>query len=140
MGMTISRVETARIAHLFGLGRDDWLEGGPGNDYLDGGEGVDTASFYVVGTNEADAAVYVDLAAGIARGVYSGDDTLVSIESVNGSLGPDEIHGSNDYNVLYGNWGNDKIYPGSGGDQVNGGGGSDNILVNSWNYIRIYHR
>ncbi|HMR31913.1 MAG TPA: nidogen-like domain-containing protein [Geminicoccaceae bacterium] len=105
---------------LFGGASIDVLDGGAGSDILDGGAGGDFARY-----EAAAARVVVDLARGIA--VSGGDrDTLVSIESVQGSAFNDRIIGNGDANGLTGNGGNDVLIGGiagvSGGTQVRGDG------------------
>ena len=84
---------TSGADKMYGLGGDDDLRGlegdygGAGNDelrddlgtnYLDGGDGIDTVSFFL-----ATAPLSVDLAAGTAT-LGASTDTLVRIENVTG--------------------------------------------------------
>ena len=87
----------------------DFLEGGPGDDILDGGDGFDASSYF----NASDPIV-ADLVAGTARG--AGDDTLVDIEEVEGSRFPDTLTGDAQDNGFYGNRGDDQIDGGAGTD------------------------
>lgn len=105
---------------LFGGASVDVLDGGAGSDILDGGGGLDYARY-----EAAASRMVVDLARGVA--VSGGDrDTLVSIESVQGSDFNDRIIGNGDANGLIGNGGNDVLIGGiagvSGGTQVRGDG------------------
>ncbi|MFZ2870719.1 calcium-binding protein [Zavarzinia sp.] len=97
---------------LRGLDGDDLLIGGSGGDILSGGEGIDTASF-ATGSH----GVVVDLVAGTASGRGLGNDTLISIESVIGSLGDDDIAGTDGDNRIDGNLGADRM-AGRLGDDV----------------------
>jgi Ca2+-binding RTX toxin-like protein len=121
---------------LQGTGGDDLLFGGRGADQLDGGAGADTASYF--GAQR----VTVDLRTGEASHAGA-TDTLVSIESIQGSERADVITGSGTANRLIGNAGNDTIkgmagndqivgdyvdQPGTGDDFLDGGGGKDTLI------------
>lgn len=95
-----------------GLGGDDFIDGGAGNDF--------------VGYWDAAAAVHVDLRDGSASG-GSGLDTLVSIESVNGSAYDDTLIGDENDNSLHGEDGNDILLGNGGDDYLVGGRGNDLI-------------
>ncbi|MGE4064455.1 MAG: Calx-beta domain-containing protein [Rhodospirillaceae bacterium] len=96
---------------LHGGTGDDVLAGGAGNDTLIGGDGFDTADY------AGSAPVSVDLDAGRAMGTDIGDDLLVSIEKVIGSLGADTLSGNVRDNVFIGGGGAD-ILTGSEGKDV----------------------
>ncbi|HYE88951.1 MAG TPA: calcium-binding protein, partial [Vicinamibacterales bacterium] len=98
-----------------------------GNDWIDGGEGVDVLDF---GTN-ARTAIVVNLAAGTLSGGASdggGSATLISIENVNGGAFNDAITGSAGANNLFGYNGNDTLDGGAGNDRLEGGGGNDQYI------------
>lgn len=99
---------------LLGRGGDDRLNGGQDDDYLDGGDGFDTASY-----RDAPGPVSVDLAAGKSSGA-DGNDTLVSIEAVEGSAFADRLKGNDESNVIDG---------GAGPDEMAGGRGADTYYV-----------
>lgn len=121
-----------------GLDDQSNLDGGPGNDVLDGRSGMATAIY-------RDApGVHVDLAAGVARGW--GRDELISVENVEGSrfddvlrgsavthrtrhtLSPsNDIHGGGGDDVIAGRGGTDWVDAGLGGDVVLGGKGNDDL-------------
>ncbi|MBQ0933105.1 beta strand repeat-containing protein [Ideonella alba] len=82
------------------------LLGGSGNNRLDGGAGLDTASF-----SNAASGVNVDMGAGTAVGF--GNDTLVNIEAVIGSAWADTLRG------------------GDGADTLTGGAGADTFVVDN---------
>jgi Ca2+-binding RTX toxin-like protein len=91
---------------LSGDERANILVGGVGNDSLDGGAGLDTASYAA-----ASAGVTVVLAAGQAFG-GAGDDTLAGIENVIGSAFADILVGTVGNNVFNGGGGIDTVgYP-----------------------------
>ena len=108
---------------LLGAGGNDFLTGGAGNDTLDGGTGSDTANY--IGSS---GAVTVNLAAGTATGDASiGSDTLISIESVQGTAFNDVMTGDASNNSLFGREGNDTLAGGNGSDFFRGGAGNDSI-------------
>src|SRR5262245_56613740 len=90
-----------------------------GNDAIDGGAGVDFASFFL-----SPGPVTVDLAAGTATG--EGTDTLTGIENVFGSgdFG-DTLTGATQDNMLIGAGGDDHVIGGDGNDDLDGGAGTD---------------
>ena len=101
---------------LHGLGGDDHLRSGEGNpvgtDLLDGGEGLDTANYYL-----AWDPVQADLTTGQA--VTNGADTLESIENLFGSKNSDTLIGNDENNVIQGS---------QGDDVMDGGGGTDTAV------------
>jgi Ca2+-binding RTX toxin-like protein len=123
---------------LDGRAGDDILNGGSGDDILIGGLGNDTAD-YSLDSNDLNAqsivpstvatglqGAIVDLALGQSWGAF-GNDTLSSIENVNGSAGDDWISGTATANTLYGNLGADTIYGLGGDDYLFGGAGNDGL-------------
>jgi Ca2+-binding RTX toxin-like protein len=100
---------------LLGAAGNDTLHGGGGNDQLIGGPGTDTVIYPEVGL----PGITVDLVAGTGGPtVDDGRDTdsIIDVENVTGTLGPDTLIGNGLANVLVG-------YPGV--DTVVGGGGDD---------------
>ncbi|MGE5226638.1 MAG: hypothetical protein ACM3OO_07165 [Planctomycetaceae bacterium] len=104
---------------LLGSKGPNLLGGLGGDDRIDGGGGADTADYhFCVGSGCAQRGVFVDLAAGVAKGRGVGTDTLRSIEDVNGSAdGPDRLLGDRGTNVLWGYGGHDRLF-GRGGNDV----------------------
>jgi len=94
---------------LLGGAGDDVLFGGGGNDLIDGGEGNDTLSygdFYSVAIG-----MTVDLrltgpqaprSPGEHPAQSAGQDTLISIENLNGTNAGDVFHGNDEANILRG--------------------------------------
>jgi Ca2+-binding RTX toxin-like protein len=128
---------------LKGWGGDDTLEGNDGNDVLeggassgrggdgerlafgdrlDGGSGIDTASY-----STSTAGVTVDLNSGLAQGGDAADDVLVSIENLAGSQHDDDLAGDDGPNVLQGLGGKDMLKGGGGTDVLWGGAGNDTL-------------
>src|ERR1051326_29699 len=129
--------------YLFGENGDDTLvgsprnisilEGGAGNDSLDGNGAAAYASYTSAFDN-----VYVNLATGIASGPASGNDTLSRINSAYGEFGNDTLIGDENSNRLDGGSGNDSMAGGGGSDDlddrqgrdtIDGGSGNDNVYV-----------
>ena len=111
---------TSGADHLEGRGGNDFLIGKGGNDILDGGAGND----FVVYTGSAKG-VTVDLLAGTAKG--EGNDTLIGIENVDGSMKVDTIRLGNGAEFANGNGGNDTIWGRGGADTLFGGAGNDKL-------------
>ena len=102
---------------------NDFLRGGPGNDLLDGGVVADLQSD--VGFRDTDRVDYstapsgvnVNLATGVAFDGEGGTDTLIGIETVNGSAFDDLLFGSGAFVEFY--------HGGAGNDTIDGAGGND---------------
>jgi Ca2+-binding RTX toxin-like protein len=119
---------------LSGDDGDDYLDGGSGDDILDGGNGIDRAAFHssLVG-------VHVDLnIQGVAQDTGQGNDTLIGIENLSGTLFDDTLIGNGADNWIWGEGGNDVISAGAGNDLVqvgpgnataDGGAGNDTISL-----------
>ncbi len=108
---------------LLGGSGDDHLIGGGGDDVLNGGVGGDWAIFddFVL------APVTVDLGKTAQKTGAGGFDTLLSIESVEGTRYADTLKGSGYANELVGNAGNDQIWGYGGNDRIVGGAGDDQL-------------
>ena len=97
--------------------------GPDGNDFFDGGIGIDTVDYakragavtVTIGTGDAD-----DGEAG-----FENDSVDLSVENVIGGAGDDVLVGSDDPNVLTGNDGDDQLFGGRGADELRGGLGAD---------------
>ena len=93
---------------IFGLGGNDWLEGGDGNDLISGGPGNDI----LIGQGGRDV-----MQGGPGRdflGAGSGDDVL------RGGLGDDLLFGGAGDDVLFGGDGDDGLIGGDGMDLCDG--------------------
>ena len=100
------------------------FDGGAGNDTIDGGGKSIASGPFGDFSNYAGATagVVVDLLAGTAIGDASvGSDTLLNIDSINGSAFNDTITGNSNANLLRGFAGSDIIHGGDGNDQIEGG-------------------
>lgn len=122
-------IGTAGFDVIVGRAGNDVLNGGQGNDTLNGGEGGDM----LIGGSGIDAADYdgsrgslrVDLMfpqinTNVARG-----DTYSSIENLYGSVGFDNLRGTQDDNMIWGRANVDYIFGRRGDDTLDGGVGDD---------------
>jgi serralysin len=108
-----------------------------GVDYLDGGEGTDTADFSAHGD-----ALWIDLmydgrevwtcdGADVVSGTWRQVADLVSIENLIGTGAADQMWGDNGANRITGGAGNDLIDGRGGDDTMVGGTGNDVFFVDS---------
>jgi Ca2+-binding RTX toxin-like protein len=104
---------------LVGGGGNDWLKGGGGSDLIDGGSGFDDT----VVLDDAVKPVTADLFAGFSTGL--GNDTIVSIENIIGSIWPDVLRGDAGNNEISGGPGADSLEGFDGNDILNGDEGND---------------
>ncbi|MFN9478704.1 MAG: calcium-binding protein [Betaproteobacteria bacterium] len=105
--------------------RSDRLDGGAGNDTLDGGPNSDIALF----TN-ATTGLTLTVTSGTPQTVADGQggtDVLISIEGFEGSAFADTLIGDAGNNSLLGASGNDLLAGGAGADHLDGGVGVDAI-------------
>jgi Ca2+-binding RTX toxin-like protein len=99
------------------------LFAGAGNNILNGGDGVDTASYTF-----AASAVTASLAVTTAQATGgSGSDTLLAFENLTGSNFNDSLTGNTAANTLIGGAGNDVLNGGTGNDLLIGGVGVDQL-------------
>jgi Ca2+-binding RTX toxin-like protein len=106
---------------LLGGGGPDGLDGDVGNDLLDGGPGTDLV-FY----DYSPSAVVASLASHTGRGW--GTDTYRGVEDLHGSQQGDVLVGNGGPNVLNGHKGNDRITGGGGNDTIFGEQGNERLL------------
>ena len=119
----VGRIMSAGTAGLTGNASGNTLYAAAGNNALNGGGGIDTASYAY-----ATAAVKVSLA--VATGQItggSGTDTLTSIENLVGGTANDSLTGSTLANSLDGGAGSDILNAGAGNDVLAGGLGADKL-------------
>jgi Ca2+-binding RTX toxin-like protein len=111
--------------NFIGGSGNDTLISTAANNTLNGGLGIDTASFVT-----STAGIFVELDANGNSTVYTptlGVDTLISIENITGGSGDDNFWGNTQANIIDGGAGNDILVGGAGADRVFGGDGGDVI-------------
>lgn len=107
--------------YLTGNGLSNILIGGLGDDILNGGGGIDTASY-----SSASSGVTVFLSTTSAQNTLgAGTDILIAIENLRGSSFDDALYGNSGSNRLSGGAGNDRLYGQEGADILEGGRGRD---------------
>ena len=108
---------------LFGSARDEFFEGRAGNDFIDGGGGGDMAIYAFDGT--ISQGINVQLASGTVTGdpLRTGTDTLVSVESVRGSILGDVF----DATGFFGSNGTFNEFEGMAGDDLVIGNGNTRV-------------
>ena len=114
---------------LIGGNGDDFLMGQLGNDTLDGGPGIDTASY-----EDKAQTVRVTLAGSKGAKVFVNgvvEDLVKNIENVIGGHGNDHLTGSAGRNRLDGSDGNDVLNGAGGDDVLIGGAGQDRFVFNT---------
>ncbi|MEH2249425.1 calcium-binding protein [Nostoc sp.] len=111
---------------LFGDAGDDWLSPDNGvGDIVDGGEGIDTASFeFEVQTVSVDLSKVIN-GYSFAIGSSGNSSKLVNIENLSGGSGSDVLTGDGGANTIWGNGGDDTIAGNGGIDTIYGGNGKD---------------
>jgi Ca2+-binding RTX toxin-like protein len=126
---TIVNVETVsgsiHADTFLGNDGDNQFIGNGGNDFINGGNGYDQVSHWFGGSG-----IVVDLGLPTGQVINDGQggtDTLVSIESVNGSNLGDLITGDQNNNTLSGGFGNDTLNGAGGDDVISGDEGNDII-------------
>ncbi|WP_394889486.1 hypothetical protein ACG873_30030 [Mesorhizobium sp. AaZ16] len=104
----------------------DWLLWEPGVDIIDGGAGIDMASFV-----DSSLRLRIDLDTGIVQMLGGGSDqptiTLTSIEGVTGSSFADTFIGSEADDRFRGLGGPDTFFGAAGADVIDGGDGRDTL-------------
>jgi Ca2+-binding RTX toxin-like protein len=91
------------------------LKGGGADDLIDGGAGADD----LVSLDDAPKPTTVDLFAGFSTG--RGNDTIVAVENILGSIWPDLLRGNADANEMDGGSGEDFMEGREGNDTLIGG-------------------
>ena len=111
---------------LTGDNSDNVLEGGAGADKLDGGKGIDTASY----ANASDG-VTADLGKSKHNLGEAAGDSYKNIENLLGSAFDDILVGNKKGNAIDGGAGDDTLRGNGGADTLTGGLGSDTFVFNS---------
>ena len=107
---------------LFGDDGNDELQGNVGVNRIDGGLGSDRINYAASGSG--------GVTANLTNGTGSwgsATDTIISIENLTGSPGPDRFTGSGGNNIFNAGNGNDSLAGLAGNDTLDGGGGTDSI-------------
>jgi Ca2+-binding RTX toxin-like protein len=117
---------------LYGGDGDDTINGGAGNDAIIGGEGADaidggTGERDIVGFEDSDAGVTVNLDTGTGSGGEAEGDTYTNVEYIHGSTHDDHLTGDDGVNRLAGHDGDDQLYGLGGKDTLLGGRGADHM-------------
>ncbi|WP_460154579.1 type I secretion C-terminal target domain-containing protein [Pseudomonas sp. S2_G10] len=117
------RLLSTGAANGTGNSLNNVIDAGAGNNILNGGAGIDTASYAY-----ATAAVTANLALTTAQATGgSGSDTLLNFENLTGSNYNDKLTGNATANTLIGGAGNDTLTGGAGNDLLIGGTGLDKL-------------
>ncbi|MEM1383519.1 MAG: calcium-binding protein [Pseudomonadota bacterium] len=109
---------------ILGLGGDDTVTLGLGDDFYFGGEGTDTVD---LSASVDGAIVSLGLGLVLSKGPAGGRDELLSVENVVGSGGRDFIIGDREDNALDGAGSHDRLFGRAGDDSIAGGAGRDVI-------------
>ncbi|MEO8245274.1 MAG: calcium-binding protein [bacterium] len=107
---------------VIGSSGDDSFQLGGAFETIEGGDGIDSISFY-----SARSKVNVSLVPGASGTGLAAGDSYYDIENVFGGRHNDNITGSASANVLNGNSGNDVLFGGGGKDTLIGGDGVDKM-------------
>ncbi|MBN2759625.1 MAG: type VI secretion system tube protein Hcp [Rhodobacteraceae bacterium] len=101
----------------------DTIEGGPGADIMDGGEGDRDVLSYA----GSDAGVTINLETGFAQGGHATGDTFTGFEDFIGSGFNDAVFGGRGNSSLMGGAGNDNLVGDDGQDTLRGGINNDTL-------------
>jgi Ca2+-binding RTX toxin-like protein len=108
--------------YVLGSSADEEIQLRGGNDWVDGGGGVDMLRYSAPGS------VHVNLADGITyNDGWGGVDTLFNIENIRGGGNADTLTGDDGNNFIRGEGGNDLLQGAGGDDDFWGGSGNDFI-------------
>jgi Ca2+-binding RTX toxin-like protein len=120
-------LQSAGAANGTGNNLNNVIDAAAGNNILNGGAGIDTASYAF-----ATAAVTANLGLTTAQATGgSGSDTLLNFENLTGSNYHDKLTGNALANTLSGGLGNDQLNGAAGADRLIGGDGSDFYFVDN---------
>ncbi len=124
-------------ALLIGDENDNTINGGDGNDLLEGRGGNDTlygggGNDILVGNDHNDT-----LYGGDGNDILSGD---TGDDTLNGGTGNDTLYGGNGNDVLNGGDGNDTLYGGRGNDIFSGGKGTNYMQGNHGDDTYLFFR
>ena len=111
----------AQVNKLVGGADNDILEGRELGDTLDGGSGINTASY----SSDNSGSLVVSLSDTTLNTGHAKDDVFINIQNILGSGGADKITGDANSNLLDGSGGTDELFGLLGDDELLGGGGDD---------------
>lgn len=110
---------------LIGNGGGNGIRGLAGDDFLNGGKGIDAVRYDRDERYGGTAGVTVNLKNGTATDGFGDTDTLRNFENVMGTEVKDTLIGSGGKNTLVGLGGNDRLVGLNGRDDLQGGDGRD---------------
>jgi Ca2+-binding RTX toxin-like protein len=119
-------VNSGRSTMIGGPGSDVMVGGDPcDGDLYDGGPGSDNANFF-----RFTPGVFAQIGGAVKRsgGGCTPGKVLASVESLEGSPGPDTLIGGNRADSLIGKAGNDTLIGRGGNDRLIGGAGKDRLI------------
>jgi hypothetical protein len=124
-----SIVATNFSDRLVGGPGDEVFRPGNGNDFVDGGPGIDFVDFYGMTTGFEGVTASLSLL-GSAQfvGIFEGIDVYLNVEGFYGSFFGDVLTGDNFDNFLFGREGNDTLHGADGNDELTGGPGNDTLF------------
>ena len=105
-----------------------------GNDYYDGGAGVDVITY---SNQRVPVTVNLQLQSGFGEGIET--DRIVGIENIAGGHGDDTLIGDGGSNAIKGSDGDDLIAGLHGDDVLDGGQGDDQLAGGSGNDSYLFH-
>ena len=111
---------------IFGGAGNDVLLGSGGGDIMNGGSGSDLLSY----ANSL-GAVVIDLMLNQASGGDAEGDLINGFENIEGTGGIDELRGTDSANIMVGGGSEDTILGRGGNDVIAGNAGSDNLIGGS---------
>jgi len=111
------------------------FEGNGGNDTINGGSGFDTARYLFDGP--ISVGLTVNMAAGTVAGdpTYTGSDTLISVEGVQGSILDDEYIATGYSSGSFGTF--NEFEGGAGDDTITGNGNTRIIFINAREAVTV---
>jgi len=128
--LNIGGLEGTQFADsMTGTTGTQFFRGLAGDDTIDGGDGIDWASYRNTTNKDGTQGAVLNFVTNTFTDTYGDDDTLISIENISGSDFGDLITGNGGVaRELNGHGGNDTITGGDQNDTIDGGDGDDSLL------------